>query len=105
MADSSCNKNDTSCLLCDNDADDPVNYGQKLCVDKTIAHHFCLVSNCLFFFSFVVRMFMGDNIKSINFVLQLLSASLVSNGDEGNGLMGFLPVDIQKEKKRGAKLT
>lgn len=39
------------------------------------------------------------------FSFQLLSASLVSRGDEDNGLMGFKPEDIQKEKRRGNKLT
>lgn len=44
------------------------------------------------------------NIYISNFVrFQLLT--LVANGDEGNGLMGFLPEDIHKEKKRGSKLT
>lgn len=34
----------TNCVLCGQNTDDPSRFGQKLHVDNTTAHYYCLVS-------------------------------------------------------------
>jgi len=38
-------------------------------------------------------------------MFQLFSAGLEQNGEDNEGILGFLPKDIKKELKRGEKLV
>lgn len=69
------------CSLCSLNEDDPLNYGElKHCIGKNgrdiYAHNFCLLFAC----------------------------KLEQNGEDHEGINGFLPEDIQKEKNRGGCL-
>lgn len=66
----------TNCLLCVKDLVDPVNLGDLYQIDNVTCHYFCL----------------------------LLSSSLVQNGEDHEGIQGFLSQDILKEVRRASRL-
>lgn len=104
----------THCLLCYSDADDPVTLGdlyQDNEQTNIICHYFCLVRSLLC----SVLTFHSRCIQCAIFIqhlyffffslLQLLSSSLVQNGQDHEGILGFLAKDILKEIRRGSRLV
>lgn len=87
----------SECVMCKSSRDDPVDLGSKMTYESTTAHYFCLVS-----------IFGAQNallLLSKAPVFQLLSSNLVQNGDDDEGIMGFLPPDIHAEVARANKMV
>lgn len=87
----------SECVMCKSSKDDPVDLGSKLTYESTTAHYFCLVS------SFRARSV--HCMHSNGPCLQLLSSNLVQNGEDEEGIMGFLLSDIDAEAARANKLV
>lgn len=100
------------CVLCEQNSDEPINYGEKLCSHDITAHFYCMVNNFEFlkgvwYMSVYTVNCTLSVLQSIllNFYFQLLSSKLVQNGDDDEELKGFLIADIKQELKRSAKLV
>lgn len=65
------------CVMCSSASNDPINLGDKITINNLSAHYFCL----------------------------LLSANLVQNGSDSDGIGGFITTDIEYEVKRASKLV
>lgn len=90
------------CIMCKSSSDDKQLGGMET-TDNLNAHYFCLVSITLDV-CYVIAMGQQCNF-SIRLTFQLLSANLEQNGDDSEGIQGFLARDIMKEHNRASKLV
>lgn len=67
----------SACLLCHSEEDDDKQFGPFYTTNKFRCHYYCL----------------------------LFASGLVCNGDENEGIKGFLLSDIEKEARRASKLV
>ncbi|XP_031637487.1 G2/M phase-specific E3 ubiquitin-protein ligase-like [Contarinia nasturtii] len=67
---------DKVCILCKHPTDDSLQFGEKITCEDVTAHLYCL----------------------------LLTSNLVQNGNDDEGIIGFLPIDIKREVSRTKKL-
>ncbi|XP_048504755.1 uncharacterized protein LOC105690534 isoform X3 [Athalia rosae] len=65
------------CHFCGCDEENEIKYGKLWNQDGIITHYYCL----------------------------LLSSNMEQNGEDDQGILGFMPADIQKELRRGKKLS
>lgn len=85
--------------------------GDLMHYKKITAHTYCLVSRLIAFLLFVsivpclFQVIIIQFIVHFRYRLQLLSSNLTQNGEDDEGMLGFLQVDIKKEVERAAKMV
>jgi hypothetical protein len=86
------------CQLCHRSPSDPLLYGKLYSIGQVTVHYYCLV------IPLEIKYLQTFQCRIIN-TLQLFACYLSQNGDDDEGIHGFLEQDIQKEIVRSKSVV
>lgn len=85
------------CYLCGSGVENNLQLGEFKSYKHISVHYYCLVSEIFYFKpDFHYKYFV---------VHQLVTSGLPQNGDDEDGILGFLPIDIEAEVTRIKRLV
>lgn len=102
------------CQYCNKSDVNSLEWGPLYQLAGVTVHYFCMVRiayfNCgggdIWHLDFACnKLVITDCFCCLFLILQLFSAGLSQNGEDEQGILGFMPFDINKELKRGDKLV